>query len=71
MHYKNNGSKFSSSSSRLLMKTHRSPFENLRANGAPRKMLEYFPLVLSWSKHSERFSATCECYAKASDVWLR
>ena len=28
------------------MKTHRSPFENLRANGATLKMIEYFPFVL-------------------------
>jgi hypothetical protein len=40
-------------------KKHRSPFESLRANGAELETIDRFPFVLSLSKHSEPFSATC------------
>src|SRR5689334_11962879 len=36
----------------------RSPFENLKVNGEAFESVEIYPVVLSLSKHSERFSAT-------------
>jgi hypothetical protein len=36
-----------------LLKTHRSPFESLGANGAGLEMIEHFPFVRGSSKHSE------------------
>jgi hypothetical protein len=38
-----------------LLKNPRSPFENLRANGAALEMVEDFPFVPSLSKHFDVF----------------
>ena len=40
-------------------KTLRSPFDGLRANGRCHEIIEYFPFMLSLSKHENHFSATC------------
>ena len=38
-----------------VLKTHRSPFESLRANDKDSVIVAHFPFVLSESKHSQAF----------------